>query len=197
MSIDLIYHAEFFNIKMSKSIISNAGIRYVGAGKDLDDIIFKIMDGKHVDKKYNRIIKLFDELKADTTGAKDRFMQYRKDALAALREKELREASANKATGKNVKLFISAEQYKLTPDYDLNNLMDLKNDCDKKSAIAKKAVETKRMNEAEEKIEELNKIEKQLEKESKEPISTKQMLDKLLEKFGSKKTKDRNRKKFF
>ena len=168
---------------------------YVGAGKDLDDILFKIMDGKHVDKKYTRIKKLFEELKADTTGAKDRFMQYRKDALLALREKELHEASSNKATGKNIKLFISAEKYNLTPEYDLNNLMDLKNDCDIKSAAAKRAAITKKINYAEEKIEELRQIEESVEKESKEPTSTKLILDKLLEKFSTKKSKN-NRKKF-
>lgn len=170
---------------------------YVGAGKDLDDILFKIMDGKHVDKKYARIKKLFEELKADTTGAKDRFMQYRKDALLALREKEIHEASMNKSIGKNVKLFISAEKYNLTPEYDLNNLMDLKNDCDIKSAAAKRAAETKKMNEVEARIEELRKIEEIAEKESKSPLSPKEMVDKLLEKFGSKKTKERNRAKLF
>lgn len=168
---------------------------YVGAGKDLDDILFKILDGKHVNKKYTRIKKLFEELKADTTGAKDRFMQYRKDALFALREKELREATANKSMGKNIKLFISAEKYNLTPEYDLNNLMDLKIDCDNKSAIAKRALETKRMNEAEEKIEELRKIEEQHKKEKHETISTKHMLDRLLEKFGSRKNKNKDKKK--
>ena len=136
---------------------------YVGAGKELDDILFKIMDGKHVDKKYTRIKKLIKELKADTTGAFTRFGQYRKDALLALREKELHEASSNKATGKNVKLFISAEKYNLTPEYDLNNLMDLKIDCDNKSAIAKRAAEAKKISEEKAKIEKMRKIEEAAE----------------------------------
>ena len=170
---------------------------YVGAGKELDDILFKIMDGKHVDKKYTRIKKFFEELKADTTGAKERFMQYRKEALLALREKELREASSNKSTARNIKLFISAEKYNITPEYDLNNLMDLKIDCDNKSTIAKRAIETKRLNEAEVKAEEFRKIEELVEKETKEPISTKKVLDKFWGKFNSKKSKDRNRKKLF
>lgn len=163
---------------------------YVGAGKDLDDIIFKILDGKHVDKKYTRIKKLIEELKADTTGALDRFMQYRKIALLGLREKELREASANKATGKNVKLFISAEKYNLTPEYDYNTLMELKIDCDKKSAAAKRAMETKKQNEENAKIEELKQA-------VKAPRTPKVMINKLFGKFSSKKSIDRNRKKLF
>ena len=160
---------------------------YVGAGKDLDDIIFKIKDGKYVDKKYARIKELYEDLKADTTGALERFEQYRKKALLALREKEIREAFANKTTGKNINLFISAEKYNLPPEYDLTNLMALKEDCDKKSKAAKKAVESRRINNAEKRINELSKIEELIEKEKKGPITTKLMLDKLLEKFGSKK----------
>ena len=177
-----------------KALIDICGL----TGKDLslNDIIFKIVDGKHVDKKYTRIKKLIEELRADTTGAFDRFMQYRKVALFGLREKELREASANKATGKNVKLFISAEKYNLTPEYDFNNLMELKKDCDNKSAVAKRAAEIKRIKEAEAKVEELRIIEEDFEKEGKGQMSTKIMLDKLLEKFGSKKSRDRNRPKF-
>lgn len=170
---------------------------YVGAGKELDDILFKIMDGKHVDNKYNRIKKLFEELKADTTGAKDRFMQYRKDALFALREKELKEESMGKAIGKNVKLFISAEKYNLTPEYDLNNLMELKIDCDNKSAIAKRTLEAKKVNEEEQIIEELCKKGADVKKETERLSSTKQILGKFFGKINSKNYKDKNRKKLF
>ena len=165
---------------------------YVGAGKDLDDIIFKILDGKHVDKKYTRIKNLIEELKADTTGALDRFMQYRKDALLGLREKEIRETSMGKSIGKNVKLFISAENYKLTPQYDMNKLLGLKTDCDK-NAAAKIAQETKKERSAKEVKKEAEVIE--LRNAGKEQHSPKMMLDLLIEKFSSKKSKDRNRNK--
>ena len=148
----------------------------MGEGKDLDDILFKFFDGKQVDKKYNRIINILQTLNDENNiAAKERFMQYRRDALLALRDKEIQESNSKKTTIKNGQLFISAAKYSLTPEYDLNNLLELKNDCDKNAKICARNLEEARKVKKE-KIEKLN---QQKEKRKNRPLFPEKMLNKL------------------
>ena len=164
---------------------------YVGTGKDLDDILFKLLDGKQVNKKYKPFKTLIDDLKEDNTGALERFKQYKKAALLALREREIQEAKNNKTTSKNAPLFISAAKYNLPPEYDMNNLMELKKECDGKAAIASKNLEEARKVKKE-------KAEAAIESEQSKhrtPLLSKETLHTLMEKFGTKRSKDANRMK--
>ena len=148
----------------------------MGEGKDLDDILFKFFDGKQVDKKYNRIINILQTLNDENNiAAKERFMQYRRDALLALRDKEIQESNSKKTTIKNGQLFISAAKYSLTPEYDLNNLLELKNECDKNAKICARNLEEARKVKKE-KIEKLN---QQKEKRKNRPLFPEKMLNKL------------------
>ena len=163
---------------------------YEGEGKDLDDIVFKLLDGKEVDKKYHKIKKLIEDLKADKTGAIDRFKQYRKDAILGLRERERHENATQKTTSKNAKLFISAEKYNLTPEYDLNSMLDLKNEADQNAKNLERARQIKK-----EKEEAAKKESKEKPSMSAETTLSIDAFDRLLEKFNTKKSKDRNKKK--
>jgi len=161
---------------------------YEGFGKDLDDILFKLLDGKEADKRYYKIIQLIKNLKNDNTGAIKRFIQYKKDAMFALRKRELHESETQKVTGKNIPLFISAEDYNLPPEYDLNNLLELKNEADRNAKNLERARQIKKEKAAQK--------ESLIETSSKEPLLTREIFDKLLEKFSSHKNKDRNKKRF-
>lgn len=154
-----------------------------GERKELDDVLFKLLDGKEVNKKYNPIANLIKALKEDTTGALERFKQYRKDANFALVQQEIKEGATKTIIRKEGQLYLSSRNYSLPPEYDLNNLWELKQACDKKAAIAANNLRKARM----------AKQSKNDEQEQKEKAAILSLpagtLTKLIKKFGPTKVK--------
>ena len=99
----------------------------MGEGKELDDVIYKTLHNKEVNKKYHEIVDTINRLKTnENEPALARFNRYRSDALFDLRKQEMTLAynkSRNKKSSKKEReLFIDEGKYILTPEYGLNAL---------------------------------------------------------------------------
>ena len=171
-------------------------------GKAFDDKRFKFFDGKELDKMYAPLISLWDRLMPDeNTAAKERFLQYCKDANLQLREDEIQEFKIQRLIKRPFGLFKSVREYGLPPEYDLNYQYALMRKCeadDRKAKRAKEAMEAMEetsVKKVEKKIgEQVTKVEKRvagIAKEAKEKVDiTKEKLQRLVAKYTRPNKKD-------
>ena len=102
-------------------------------GKAFDDKRFKYFDGKQLDKKYDELVKLWEPLMSDENkAAKERFLNYCKDANFQLRLDELHEFKTQKLLTRLTGFFKSVKEYNLPPEYDINTQYKLMRDCESK-----------------------------------------------------------------
>ena len=109
-------------------------------GKAFDDKRFKFFDGKELDKMYAPLIDLWGRLLPDeNAAAKERFLQYCKDANLQLREDEIQENRTQRLINRPGGFFKSVRNYGLTPEYDLNAQYKLMRQCENNADTKKKA----------------------------------------------------------
>ena len=158
-------------------------------GKAFDDKRFKFFDGKQLDKMYAPLIDLWGRLlPKENAEAKERFLQYCKDANILLREDEIQEFKTQRHIKRSTGLFKTVRTYDLPPEYDLNYQYKLMRDCEAKA----KQVEVKEENSAkkvEQKIEEVFAVEKRVLGIAKEKVH------KLVAKYTPKHLSNKNEKK--
>ena len=107
-------------------------------GKSLDDKRFKFFDGKEIDKMYAPLISLWQRLLPDeNAAAKERFLQYYKDANFQLRKDEIQEYKTQRLINRQNGFFISLRNYDLPPEYDLNEQYRIMRQCEKNAAPKK------------------------------------------------------------
>ena len=168
-------------------------------GKAFDDKRFKFFDGKELDKMYAPLISLWERLLPEENAhAKERFLQYCKDANLQLRKDELQEAKSQRLLKRPNGIFISVREYGLPPEYDLNYQYELMRKCEKeankvevKEKTLKKSLGTK-----------VAKVEKKVVNIAKETVdtaiekvdSTKEMIQKLVVKYTPKHLQNNNGK---
>lgn len=100
-------------------------------GKAFDDKRYKFFDGKELDKMYAPLISLWERLMPEeNASAKERFLQYCKDANFQLRQDEIQEYKTQRLIKRPNGIFISTRNYKLTPEYDLNEQHRLMRTCE-------------------------------------------------------------------
>ena len=115
----------------------------VSEGKSLDDKRFKFFDGKELDKMYAPLVSLWERLMPEeNAAAKERFLQYCKDANLQLRQDEIQEFKTKRIINRPNGLFKSVREYGLPPEYDLNYQYKLMRQCEADAAKAKKKEET-------------------------------------------------------
>lgn len=113
-------------------------------GKAFDDKRFKFFDGKQLDKMYAPLIDLWSRLlPEENAAAKERFLQYCKDANILLREDEIQEFKSQRHINKATGLFKTVRTYNLPPEYDLNYQYELMRKCEKNAPPKKETQETK------------------------------------------------------
>ncbi len=152
-------------------------------GKAFDDKRFKFFDGKQLDKMYAPLIDLWRRLlPEENAAAKDRFLQYCKDANIQLREDELQECKTQRHINRSTGLFKTVRNYGLPPEYDLNYQYELMRKCEKEAKLAQK--DTSVPIKLGEKIE--NKI---IYIEKRFADATKEKLQKIVAKYTPKQTK--------
>lgn len=142
-------------------------------GKCFDDKRFKFFDGKQLDKKYSELINLWEPLKAEENeGAKERFLQYCKDANLQLRKDELQENRTQKLINRHTGFFKTVRDYNLPPEYDLNEQFKIMQKCESAHVTDKtnKPAKSNRNN----------------IKKSEDNIMSIEMLSKLVERFKPK-----------
>lgn len=101
----------------------------VNAYKDLDDKLFKILDNKNVDKKYQPLIDIIKPLnEPGNKELKEKFNKYRGDAFIFQREK----TPSTYYPQNKVEYFLPLK-YDLPPQYDLNNLNRIMLECEGKA----------------------------------------------------------------
>ncbi len=152
-------------------------------GKKLDDKRFKFFDGKEIGEEYEALKKPWRLLlEEENKPAKERFLQYSKDANLQLRKDEIQEYKTQRLVNRNGNVFITVRDYNLTPEYDLNNLYAIMQDCDKRAA--KKSKE--RINDNTVKQSKIGLQKNKNSKNSQKNASklTPQLLIKLSEKYG-------------
>ena len=97
--------------------------------KDLDDKLFKILNGKDIDDKYAPIKKLVKPLTEDgNQDSLEKFNKYRGDAMIFQR---MRAPSSYSLQNKNIHFLPMMED--LDPKLDLNELYKLMQRCDAKA----------------------------------------------------------------
>ena len=106
--------------------------------KDLDDLLFKILNNKNVAKKYKPIVDIVKPLTEDgNEDLLETFNQYRRDAFIFQREKQ-----TTTFVDDGLDFFLPLK-YNLPARFDLNNLYRIMQECDAK-AEAKTAKTVKR-----------------------------------------------------
>lgn len=101
----------------------------VNSLKHLDDLLFKILNNKNVDKKYKPLVDIVSKLKE--SGNKtilDKFNQYRGEAFLFQRDKEPNTFAYNS----DFDYFLPLRQ-NIPPIYDLNNLNRIMHECENSS----------------------------------------------------------------
>jgi hypothetical protein len=121
-------------------------------------------------------------LPEENAAAKDRFLQYCKDANIQLREDELQECKTQRHINRSTGLFKTVRNYGLPPEYDLNYQYELMRKCEKEAKLAQK--DTSVPIKLGEKIE--NKI---IYIEKRFADATKEKLQKIVAKYTPKQTK--------
>lgn len=100
-------------------------------GKTFDDKRFKFFDGKELDKKYAPLVESWKRLLSDENEtAKEEFFRYCKDANLQLRKDEIQENITQRFLKRPNGLFKTIREYKLTPEYDLNEQYKLMLSCE-------------------------------------------------------------------
>ena len=100
-------------------------------GKIFDDKRFKFFDGKELDKKYAPLVESWKRLLSDENEtAKEEFFRYCKDANLQLRKDEIQENITQRFLKRPNGLFKTIREYKLTPEYDLNEQYKLMLSCE-------------------------------------------------------------------
>lgn len=100
-------------------------------GKIFDDKRFKFFDGKELDKKYTPLIESWKRLLSEENeAAKEEFFRYCKDANFQLRKDEIQENLTQRLIKRPNGLFKTIREYKLTPEYDLNEQYKLMLSCE-------------------------------------------------------------------
>ena len=93
----------------------------VAKGKEFDDKRFKFFDNKQLEDEFAELIEPWTRLKSKTNApAKERFLQYCRDAMLQLREDEIREYYTQRLINRPTGFFRTEEKYKLTPEYNLD-----------------------------------------------------------------------------
>ena len=161
-------------------------------GKAFDDKRFKFFDGKELDKKYAPLVSLWERLMPEeNAAAKERFLQYCKDANLQLRKDEIQEYKTQRLIKRPNGLFISLRNYALPPEYDLNYQYKLMRKCeaDAEKAEIKESASTKSIGrKIEQKVAE---VERQVVVAAKEKVDiTKEKLQKLVAKYTRPSKKD-------
>ncbi len=106
--------------------------------KDLDDLLFKILNNKNVNKKYKPIVDIVKPLTNEgNEDLLETFNQYRRDAFIFQREKQ-----PTTFADDDLDFFLPLK-YNLPARFDLNNLYRIMKECDEK-AEARTAKATKR-----------------------------------------------------
>lgn len=101
----------------------------VNAYKELDDKLFKMLDNKNVDKKYQPLIDIIKPLnEPGNKELKEKFNKYRGDAFIFQREKD----PSTYYVQNTVEYFLPLK-YDLPPQYDLNNLYRIMLECEGKA----------------------------------------------------------------
>ena len=101
----------------------------VNAYKELDDKLFKILDNKNVDKKYQPLIDLIKPLnEPGNKDLKDKFNKYRGDTFIFQREKD-----PSTYYARNTVEYFLPLKYDLPPQYDMNNLYRIMLECEGKA----------------------------------------------------------------
>ena len=110
----------------------------INALKDLDDLLFKILNKKNVDKKYKPIVDIVSKLNEQgNANLLEEFNKYRGEAFIFQRIRQPKAYSKNEKT--NYFLPLTSD---LPPEYDLNNLSRIIQECNEK-AVAKLAKQKK------------------------------------------------------
>jgi len=101
----------------------------VHAYKELDDKLFKILDNKNVDKKYQPLIDIVKPLnEPGNKELKEQFNKYRGDAFIFQKEK-----TPSTYYVQNRAEYFLPLKYDLPPQYDLNNLYRIMLECESKA----------------------------------------------------------------
>ena len=163
------------------------------AGKILDDKRFKFFDEKELDKMYAPLVSYWERLMPEeNASAKERFLQYCKDANLQLREDEIQEYKTQRLINRSTGLFKSVRNYNLTPEYDLNEQYKLMLRCEHETIPAESEEKKNCIQKAEEKV---SAVEKRVVVTAKEKIdSTKEKLQKLVAKYSPKRIKNSGEK---
>ena len=102
----------------------------VSVYKDLDDLLFKILDNKNVDNKYKPIKKIIEPLtKEGNEAILETFNKYRGEVFLFQKEKE-----PTSSVNKHKKEFFLPLKYDIPQELDMNNLYKLYLKCNEKKA---------------------------------------------------------------
>lgn len=159
------------------------------AGKLFDDKRFKFFDGKELDKMYAPLVSYWERLMPEeNASAKERFLQYCKDANLQLRDDEIQEYKTQRLVNRSAGLFKSVRNYNLTPEYDLNEQYKLMLKCENEVKPTEPEEKKTYIKKAEQKIEEkVSAVEKRVVVIAKEKVgSTKEKLQKIVAKYTPK-----------
>ena len=172
-------------------------------GKAFDDKRFKFFDGKELDKMYEPLIRLWKRLMPEENiDAKERFLQYCKDANLQLRKDELQEYNTKRLMTRPNGFFISVRGYGLPPEYDLNFQYKLLRSCEAEAAV-NEVKEESTVKKIEQKVSAVEKRVVGLAKEkveaAKEKVETAkekvELFQKLVAKYAPKHLQNTNEKK--
>ncbi len=115
-------------------------------GKRIDDKRFKEFDGKQLEEEFAELVEPWNMLKKkENTPAKERFLQYYRDAMLQLREDEIREYETQRLINRPSGFFINEGKYNLPPEYNINEQYKIMQKCENllKKNQAKKEAEAK------------------------------------------------------
>lgn len=155
------------------------------ASKIFNDKVFKFFNGKELDKMYAPLISFWKRLMPkENASAKERFLQYNKDANLQARKDEIHEYKTQRLINRPNGMFISARNYNLTPEYDLNDQYKLMRHCEaeaKKTEIKEDIPAKSISKKVEQKV---SAVEKRIVVVAKEKVDlTKEKLQKLVAKY--------------
>jgi len=110
--------------------------------KSIDDKRFKFFDGKNIEPIYGDLIALWSVLNAEENkAAKEVFLKYCRDANFQVRADEIYEYKTKRFVNRSSGFFKTVREYKLTPEYDLNELYAIMINCEQKAAHEAKNVQ--------------------------------------------------------
>ena len=110
--------------------------------KDLDDILFKILNFKNVDKKCKPIVDIIKPLnKPGNSAIKDSFNQYRSNVFLFQREKAPHIRKTKQYTERFLPIKDEIEDGELRDLLDMNHLYELFLECNAKKPVKKKPVQ--------------------------------------------------------